>query len=103
MLMESTPDMNCATERKTEVRFTAKPVWAKRVLNFCSVSDDVGRREGRRRTMIPRLSPQDTIQKQLKKQTKNTCGVRGSPDARSTRMAKMKQVKISKGTSRVMY
>ena len=31
--MERTPDMNCATERKTDVRLTAKPVWAKRVLN----------------------------------------------------------------------
>ena len=32
--MDITPDMNCATERKTEVRFTAKPVCEKRVLNY---------------------------------------------------------------------
>jgi hypothetical protein len=33
MSMDIIPAMNCATERKTEVRFTAKPVWLKRVLN----------------------------------------------------------------------
>ena len=35
MLMDITPAMNWATERKTEIRFTAKPVWEKRVLNYC--------------------------------------------------------------------
>jgi hypothetical protein len=30
--------MNCATERKTEVRFTAKPVWENRVLNCSKIS-----------------------------------------------------------------
>jgi len=34
MLMDMTPDMICAMERKMEVRLTANPVWAKRVLNF---------------------------------------------------------------------
>jgi len=33
--MDITPDMNWATERKTEVRFMAKPVWEKKVLNYC--------------------------------------------------------------------
>ena len=36
MLMERTPDMTWAMERKTEVTLIAKPVWAKRVLN-CSL------------------------------------------------------------------
>lgn len=31
--MDITPDMNCATERKMEIMFMAKPVWAKRELN----------------------------------------------------------------------
>jgi hypothetical protein len=39
MLMDITPDMNWATERKTEVRFTAKPVWEKRVLNCVSLTN----------------------------------------------------------------
>lgn len=86
MLILRTPDMNCATERKTDVRFTANPVCSKRVLN-----------------MIPSDSPQETMQKQLKKQTKNNCVVRGKPAARSTRIAKMKEVKISNGISSVRY
>ena len=36
--MERTPDMNCATDKKTLVRFTAKPVCANRVLNCPWVS-----------------------------------------------------------------
>ena len=36
MSIDSMPDMNCATERNTEVMFTAKPVWEKRVLNCSS-------------------------------------------------------------------
>jgi hypothetical protein len=37
ILMDRIPDMNCAMERKTLVRLTAKPVWEKSVLNwrFC--------------------------------------------------------------------
>ena len=34
MLIDMTPDMNCATERKMEIMFMAKPVWAKRELNY---------------------------------------------------------------------
>lgn len=37
MLIEMMPDMNWATERKTEVMFTANPVCAKRVLNYLAV------------------------------------------------------------------
>jgi hypothetical protein len=53
--------------------------------------------------MIPKLSPQLTIQKQLKKLTKNICGVLGKPAARSVKTAKIKLVTISNGTSRVIY
>jgi hypothetical protein len=35
--MDITPLMNCATERKMEIMFMAKPVWAKRELNYTYV------------------------------------------------------------------
>jgi hypothetical protein len=54
-------------------------------------------------TIIPKLSPQDTIQKQLKKHTKNICFVLGNPAAKSVNTAKTKLVPISNGTSRVIY
>lgn len=53
--------------------------------------------------MIPRLSPQDTIQKQLKKQIKNIRGVRGKPTARSVNTAKINELITSRGTSSVKY
>jgi hypothetical protein len=40
MLIERIPDMNWATERKTDVMFTANPVCAKSVLNYLAVRSE---------------------------------------------------------------
>lgn len=37
--MDMIPDINWAIDRNTLVRFTAKPVWEKRVLNYYHVSN----------------------------------------------------------------
>jgi hypothetical protein len=65
---------------------TAKPVWSKNVLNE-----------------MPRLSPQLTMQKQLKTTTKKTSAVRGRPIAIAARTPKTSEVTISKGSSSARY
>jgi hypothetical protein len=67
--------------------------------------EKIGKGDGREgeRTIIPKLSPQETIQKQLKKHTKNICVVLGNPAPRSTKIANKKLVPISNGTSNVIY
>lgn len=80
------PAIICATLRKTEMMFTANPVWLKKVLN-----------------VIPRDSPQLTMQKQLYAMMKKSSAVRGSPVAMSVRTAKIKDVTIKKGSSKARY
>ena len=86
MLMLIVPPINCETLRKTEVMFTANPVWLKKVLN-----------------VIPRDSPQLTMQKQLYAMMKKSFAVRGSPVVMSVRTAKTKDVTIKKGSSKARY
>ena len=86
MLMLIVPPISCETLRKTEVMFTANPVWPKMVLN-----------------VIPRDSPQLTMQKQLNAMTKKSSAVRGSPVVMSFRTAKIKEVTIKKGSSKARY
>ena len=81
-----TPAIKMAMDSTTEVTLTANPVWLKRVLNI-----------------IPMLSPQFTMQKQLKKTTKKMVTVRGKPPARTVRTAKTRLATISKGISRSVY
>jgi len=69
-----------------DVRLTAKSECLNRVLN-----------------MMPKLSPQFTMQKQLNESTKNIVAVRGSPTARSPSREKIRLVKISKGISIAVY
>ena len=80
------PAMRVAIDMIADVRLTAKSEWLKRVLN-----------------MIPKLSPQLTMQKQLKAKTKNMVAVRGSPTARSPRSEKIRLVNISNGISITVY
>jgi hypothetical protein len=77
--------MSVATEMMAEVRMTAKSEWVKRALN-----------------MMPRLSPQETMQKQLKAMTKNRVGVWGRLTARQPRKEKRLE-RISKGISIAAY
>ena len=86
MLMLIVPPISCERLRKTEVTFTANPVWPKKVLN-----------------VIPRDSPQLTMQKQLYAMTKKSSAVRGSPVVMSVRRAKIKDVPIKKGSSKARY
>ena len=86
MLMLIVPPISCETLRTTEVMFTANPVWLKKVLN-----------------VIPRDSPQLTMQKQLYAITKKSSAVRGRPVVMSVRTAKIKEVTIKKGSSKARY
>ena len=74
--------MSVAMEMMAEVRMTAKSEWVKRALN-----------------MMPRLSPQETMQEQL---TKNRVGVWGRLTARQPRKEKRLE-RISKGISMAAY
>lgn len=80
------PAISCEMLRKTEVMFTANPVWLKKVLN-----------------VIPSDSPQLTMQKQLYAMIKKSSAVRGSPVAMSARTAKTKDVTIKNGSSKTRY